>query len=85
MNGLTGTGRLRVLPPLPWSTDFDQWTGEAPPKYWINATNKFFVRELEGNKVLVRVPDATPQRRTRLFIGPATLSNYTLGSRCALD
>jgi outer membrane protein assembly factor BamB len=78
VNGLTGTGRLRVLPPLPWSADFDQSTGEAPPKYWINAANKFFVRELEGNKVLVRVPDATPQRRTRLFIGPGTLSNYML-------
>jgi outer membrane protein assembly factor BamB len=78
VNGLTGTGRVRVLPQLPWSTDFGQWTGEAPPKYWINTTGKFFVRELEGNKVLVRVPDATPQRRTRLFVGPATLSNYTL-------
>ena len=53
VNGLTGTGRVRVIPPLPWSHDFDQGTAEAPPKHWINAANKFFVRELEGNKVLV--------------------------------
>ena len=36
------------------------------------------MRELEGNKVLVRVPDATPQRRTRVFMGPSTWSNLTV-------
>jgi hypothetical protein len=36
------------------------------------------VRDLEGEKVLVRVPDATPQRRTRVFMGPSTLSDYTI-------
>lgn len=77
---LTGQARVRVIPTLPWSLDFDQWQGEAPPKHWINTQNKLFVRDLEGNKVLVRVPDATPQRRTKVFMGPATWSNYTVES-----
>jgi outer membrane protein assembly factor BamB len=78
VGGLTGQARVRVIPSLPWSYDFDQWTGEAPPKHWLNTTNKVFVRELEGNKVLVRVPDATPQRRTRVFMGSAGWSNLTI-------
>ena len=76
--GVTGQARVRVVPPLPWSYDFDAWTGEAPPKHWTNTTGKVFVRELEGNKGLIRVPDATPQRRTRVFMGPTSWSNYTV-------
>lgn len=76
--GVTGQARVRVVPSLPWSYDFDAWTGEAPPKHWTNTTGKVFVRELEGNKGLIRVPDATPQRRTRVFMGPTSWSNYTV-------
>jgi hypothetical protein len=78
VGSLTGQARVRVVPPLPWTFDFDQTTGEAPPKPWLNTTGKFVVRELDGNKVLQRLPDATPQRRSRMFMGPITLSNYTI-------
>lgn len=78
VGGLTGHARVRVIPPLPWSYDFDEWTGEAPPEHWINTQRKIFVRDLEGDRVLVRVPDATPQRRTRVFMGPVNLSDYTV-------
>ena len=78
VGALTGQACVRVVPPLPWTYDFDTWTGEAPPKHWNNTVGKVFVRELEGNKGLIRVPDATPQRRTRIFMGPATWSNYTV-------
>jgi hypothetical protein len=77
---VTGQARVRVVPPLPWSYDFDAWTGEAPPKHWTNTQGKVFVRDLEGNKGLIRVPDATPQRRTRVFMGPPDWSNYTVES-----
>ena len=77
---VTGQARARVIPPLPWSYDFDQWTGETPPTHWTNTAGKIFVRELDGNKGLVRVPDATPQRRTRVFMGPSEWSNYTVES-----
>jgi outer membrane protein assembly factor BamB len=78
VGAITGNARIRVVPPLPWSYDFEQWTGESPPGHWTNTTGKIFVRDLEGSKVLIRVPDATPQRRTRVFMGPATWSNYTV-------
>jgi outer membrane protein assembly factor BamB len=78
VGGATGQARVRVVPPLPWSYDFDAWTGEAPPKHWTNTTGKVFVRELEGNKGLIRVPDATPQRRTRVFMGPTSWANYAV-------
>jgi outer membrane protein assembly factor BamB len=77
---VAGQARVRVIPPLPWSYDFDQWTGETPPAHWTNTAGKIFVRELEGNKGLIRVPDATPQRRTRVFMGPSDWSNYTVES-----
>jgi outer membrane protein assembly factor BamB len=75
---IAGQARVRVLPEPPLSYDFEQWTGEVAPRHWINTTNKLFVRDLDGNKVLVRVPDATPQRRTRVFIGRSTWSNLTV-------
>ena len=78
VGGITGQARVRVVPPLPWSYDFDGWSGEAPPEHWINTTNKIFVRPFEGDPALVRVPDATPQRRTRVFMGPDSLSDYTV-------
>lgn len=78
VGALTGQARVRVVPPLPWSFDFDTWTGETPPKHWTNTTGKVFVRDFDGSKGLTRVPDATPQRRTRVFMGPSTWSNYTV-------
>jgi hypothetical protein len=75
---LVGRARVRVIEPLPWSYDLENVTGEAPPEHWLNTQNKLFVRDLEGAKVLVRVPDATPQRRTRVFMGPTALANYTI-------
>ena len=77
---MTGKARIRVIQPLPWSYDFDQAVGEAPPEHWLNTQNKVFVRPLEGNKGLERVPDTTPQRRTRVYMGPSTLADYTIES-----
>jgi outer membrane protein assembly factor BamB len=42
---LSGTARVRVIPPLPWSYDFDGSTEKTPPRHWINATGKFVVRD----------------------------------------
>jgi len=75
---LSGRARVRVLPGPPLAYDFEGWQGEAPPPHWLNTQNKIFVRDLEGGKALVRVPDATPQRRTRVFIGDAHLADYTI-------
>jgi outer membrane protein assembly factor BamB len=75
---LAGTAQVRVIPPLPWSIDFETATTDAPPAYWINSTGKFTVRDIDGTKALMRLEDQTLTRRARLFMGPATLSDYTM-------
>ncbi|CAN5492833.1 PQQ-binding-like beta-propeller repeat protein [soil metagenome] len=75
----TGAARIRVVPDLPWTYDFEA-VGEAAPPYWINATGKFAVREVEGSKVLVKLADNAFAfaKRTRPFFGSTELSDYTI-------
>jgi len=74
-----GTSRIRVIPDLPWSFDFEDGR-ETPPAQWANATNKFAVRDLEGNKVLVKLAenDFAFAKRCRPFFGSPELNNYTI-------
>jgi outer membrane protein assembly factor BamB len=74
-----GAARVRVIPDLPWSFDFEDGR-EVPPPQWANATNKFAVRDLEGNKVLVKLAenDFAFAKRCRPFFGSPELSNYTI-------
>jgi outer membrane protein assembly factor BamB len=77
--GLTGVSRIRVIPDLPWTFDFEDGR-EAPPPHWVNATGKFVVRDLEGNKVLVKLAE-NPfafAKRARPFFGSTDFSNYTM-------
>ena len=76
---VAGASRIRVIPDLPWSFDFEDGR-ETPPPQWANATNKFAVRDLEGNKVLVKLAenDFAFAKRCRPFFGSPELSNYTI-------
>src|SRR3990172_5150133 len=38
---LMGSARLRVLPPLPWSVDFESFAPDSVPAHWINAAFKY--------------------------------------------
>jgi outer membrane protein assembly factor BamB len=83
VGAVTGVARIRVIPDLPWTFDFET-SGEVPPPHWINATGKFVVRAENaggaGNKVLVKLAN-NPfafAKRTRPFLGPPDLSNYTI-------
>jgi outer membrane protein assembly factor BamB len=79
VGGVSGASRVRVIPDLPWTFDFEQ-SDKAPPAQWINATGKFIVRDLDGSKVLVKLAD-NPfafAKRTRPFFGPPDLTNYTV-------
>lgn len=78
-DGLTGEARVRVIPPLPWSNDFNSATPGPPPPAWVNATGKFQVRKLEdGNTVLVKLADNPFTKRARAYMGPSNWSNYTV-------
>jgi outer membrane protein assembly factor BamB len=74
---VTGTARIRVIPDLPWTFDFENGT---VPSHWINATGKYAVRDEEGSKVLVKLAE-NPfafAKRTRPFFGAPDLSDYTV-------
>jgi outer membrane protein assembly factor BamB len=80
VGGLTGEARARVIPPLPWNETFDSYPVGAVPPHWISATTlgKFQVSELDGQKVLYKVPSETLFKRMRVFMGPSDWSNYTV-------
>jgi outer membrane protein assembly factor BamB len=79
VGAVTGEARARVIPPLPWNITFDSYKpGDAPP-YWVSATaGKVQVSELDGKKVLEKLPNDTLFKRIRVFMGPAEWSNYTV-------
>jgi hypothetical protein len=75
---ISGTARVRVIPPLPWNEHFDSIPVDAVPRHWIAAPGKFKVREVEGNKVLVKLADNPFLRRARVYMGPPHWSDYTV-------
>ncbi len=79
VGSLAGAARIRVIPDLPWSFDFEDGR-EVPPPQWVNATAKFAVRDLDGNKVLVKLAE-NPfafAKRCRPFFGSPDYSDYTI-------
>jgi outer membrane protein assembly factor BamB len=76
--GLTGAGRVRVIPPLPATYDFEAVEGEAPPRHWIHANTRYTVRDLGGTKGLFRPTDNSIARRVKTFVGPSDLHDYTV-------
>jgi outer membrane protein assembly factor BamB len=76
---VTGAARVRVVPLLPWTENFDAMAVNTVPAHWANATMKFTVRELEGNKVLVKTTEGSSLlSRARAFMGPSGWANYTV-------
>jgi hypothetical protein len=79
VGGITGSASVRVFPPLPWSEDFEAMALNSVPATWVNTTPKFAVRELNGNKVLVKTTEGSSlASRARAYIGPSDWSNYTV-------
>jgi len=79
VGSLSGTARIRVIPDLPWTFDFEDGR-DVPPPQWVNATGKFAVRDLDGSKVLVKLAE-NPfafAKRCRPFMGSTEFSNYTI-------
>jgi hypothetical protein len=76
-----GVSKIRIIPALPYSEDFSNVPVDKAPSYWLNTDGvpiKYSVRELEGNKVLVKRPDAGIFKRTRSPFGAVDTSNYTI-------
>jgi outer membrane protein assembly factor BamB len=78
---LTGSASVRVFPPLPWNQDFNAMAANTLPPEWVNTTLKFTVRDVNGNKVLVKLTEGSSLlSRARAYMGPSNLSDYTIES-----
>ncbi len=78
IGGVQASARVRVVPELPWHEDFDSISeGEHPP-HWVRATGRFVVREMSGNKVLVKPPARRGLHRSNVYIGPPNMNDYTI-------
>jgi outer membrane protein assembly factor BamB len=79
VGNITGEARARVIPPLPWNETFESYpVGSVPPQWVSVVAGKFQVSELEGQKVLEKMPNDTLFKRIRVFMGPSDWANYTV-------
>lgn len=79
VGGVSGTASIRVFPPLPWTETFDGFAANAVPPAWVSTTAKYLVREMNGNKVLVKTTEGSSLvSRSRAYFGPSDFSNYTI-------
>jgi len=79
VGGITGTAGVRVFPPMPWNENFDALAISTIPPTWVNSTLKFTVRDVNGNKVLVKTTEGSSLlSRARAYFGPSDLANYTV-------
>jgi outer membrane protein assembly factor BamB len=88
VGGLEGTARIRSMPPLPWTFDFedvplaaDPKTGVVkgePPLPWIGMRYRHVVREVDGSKCLVKVTTIPKGTRSQGWIGPIDLHDYVV-------
>ncbi len=72
---LTGTARVRIEPPLPWKFDFED--GQVPAT-WVGARVRHVGRELDGEKVLVKVTTVPKGTRSQAWMGPTNLHDYSI-------
>ena len=75
---LQTSARVRVIPPLPWQEDFESIEEGKSPPHWVRATNRFVVREMDGNKILVKPPARRGLHRSNVYLGPPNMKNYTV-------
>ena len=85
VNGFSAEARVRIVPPLPWSFDFDN--GKDVPLTWVGGRIRYVTRGEEGKHYIAK-PTELPTRpgapttklgtRSRMWMGPHTMSDYTV-------
>lgn len=71
----TGQARVRIVPPLPWKFDFSD--GEVPLP-WLGMRYRHLVREVEGEKVMVKITTIPKGTKSQGWMGPIGLHDYTI-------
>ncbi|PYP83131.1 MAG: hypothetical protein DMF61_24205 [Blastocatellia bacterium AA13] len=75
---VSGVSRVRVVQAPPMAENFDNVAIDAVPNYWISTGRKYSVKQIDGNKVLVKNPNPPIFKRTRSLFSPAGWSNFTI-------
>ena len=78
VDGVSGTARVRIVPPLPWRFTFDGL--KDPPETWVGARYRHVVRPIDGDEALVKITTIPKGARSRGFLGPSDLANYTIAA-----
>ena len=76
LGDLSGRARIRIVPDLPWSFDFDELSN--PPVSWVGARYRHVIREVDGSNVMVKISTIPKGARSRCWFGHSNLSNYTI-------
>jgi len=73
---LTSTAGVRIVPPLPWKFDFEELS--APPVTWVGARYRHIIRDVDGNKVMVKITTIPKGTRSRAWFGQSDLHDFTI-------
>lgn len=73
---VTGQARVRIVPPLPWKFTFDGLTD--PPLSWVGARYRHIIKPVDGSPALTKISTIPKGARSRAWIGPSDLTNYTI-------
>jgi hypothetical protein len=84
LGDVTGQARVRVVPPLPWKFDFNDITLSGPnntgdpPVTWVGMRYRHQIRDVDGNKVMVKITTIPKGTKSQGWIGPPELHDYTI-------
>ena len=74
----SGSTRLRIVPELPWKFTFDGL--KDPPLSWVGARYRHVIREIDGSPALVKITTIPKGARSRAWMGPSDLKDYTISA-----
>lgn len=87
---LTGTARVRSMPPLPWRFNFDTIKVQPnpkgglprgePPLPWVGMRYRNTIRSVDGSNCMVKVTTIPKGTRSQGWIGPINLHDYAIAA-----
>ena len=78
LGGMSAAMRIRVVPRVPFTEDFESYAAGGAPPHWIGAAGKWAVVETDRGKVLEKGPRERGLERHATYIGAPDASGYTI-------
>ncbi|QDT02319.1 outer membrane biogenesis protein BamB [Rubripirellula lacrimiformis] len=75
---VSGESRVRIVPPLPWKFTFDGL--QDPPLSWVGARYRHIIKDVDGSAVLTKISTIPKGARSRAWMGPSDVSEYTIAA-----